>query len=187
MFGRHGYHGVSLDKLAKAAGIQKAGLLHHFGSKEALYCALMTRLLDELAAHLRTMTQASGGYRERLRRIAGDMTRFFARNRELAKLLLREGMGDGPFFATQRERPVARIARMTEAFIARGIAEGDFVDQDPKAVFLAIGSYLLVLWGAPGISGDVMLCDPVDEAAIAREIDRLDGFLQRTLCAGDSE
>ena len=38
---RHGYHASSISALAQAAGLGKAGLLHHFGSKEALMVAVI--------------------------------------------------------------------------------------------------------------------------------------------------
>lgn len=37
----HGYNGSSISMLAKAAGLGKAGLLHHFGSKEGLMKAVL--------------------------------------------------------------------------------------------------------------------------------------------------
>lgn len=37
----HGYNGSSISTLAKAAGLGKAGLLHHFGSKEGLMHAVL--------------------------------------------------------------------------------------------------------------------------------------------------
>lgn len=41
VFNLHGYHGSSISMLAKAAGLGKAGLLHHFGSKEGLMKAVV--------------------------------------------------------------------------------------------------------------------------------------------------
>lgn len=43
LFARGGYTGTSLTDVAKAAGISKAGLLHHFGSKEKLLSAVLER------------------------------------------------------------------------------------------------------------------------------------------------
>ncbi|MEU7482007.1 helix-turn-helix domain-containing protein [Lentzea sp. NPDC042327] len=37
LFARHGFEQTSLKALADAAGLSKAGLLHHFPSKEALF------------------------------------------------------------------------------------------------------------------------------------------------------
>jgi TetR/AcrR family transcriptional repressor of nem operon len=41
LFHRHGYHDTSLRLIATATGIGKAGLLHHFGSKEKLMGAVI--------------------------------------------------------------------------------------------------------------------------------------------------
>ncbi|MEL7222563.1 MAG: TetR/AcrR family transcriptional regulator [Bacteroidota bacterium] len=42
----HGYRNSSISKLAKAAGLGKAGLLHHFQSKEALMHAVLDYAID---------------------------------------------------------------------------------------------------------------------------------------------
>ncbi|WP_367392346.1 TetR/AcrR family transcriptional regulator [Lewinella sp. LCG006] len=42
----HGYKGSSISMLAKAAGLGKAGLLHHFGSKEDLMHEVLEFSMD---------------------------------------------------------------------------------------------------------------------------------------------
>src|ERR1044072_4109028 len=39
LFAQHGFEQTSLRALAEAVGLSKAGLLHHFPSKDALYTA----------------------------------------------------------------------------------------------------------------------------------------------------
>ena len=43
LFGEHGYAGTSLADIANAADISKAGLLHHFSSKDELFCKVLER------------------------------------------------------------------------------------------------------------------------------------------------
>jgi len=56
LFARHGFAATSLQAVADAVGYSKAGLLHHFPSKEALHAAALTlsraqaqQVLDRLA------------------------------------------------------------------------------------------------------------------------------------------
>lgn len=51
-FANHGYHGLSLANLAKTAGVTKQALLHHFGTKDALYNTVLEALTDRLLASL---------------------------------------------------------------------------------------------------------------------------------------
>ncbi|SMP32482.1 TetR/AcrR family transcriptional regulator [Shimia sagamensis] len=51
-FASKGYHGLSLAALAKTAGVTKQAILHHFGTKTALYNAVLKALTDRLLASL---------------------------------------------------------------------------------------------------------------------------------------
>ncbi len=48
----NGLHGLTLDAVAKEAGVSKGGLLHHFPSKQALLDALSQACLDELEGRI---------------------------------------------------------------------------------------------------------------------------------------
>ncbi|MCC6143296.1 MAG: TetR/AcrR family transcriptional regulator [Candidatus Hydrogenedentes bacterium] len=41
IIGQHGYYGFSIQSLADACGLTVAGILHHFGSKEAILIAVL--------------------------------------------------------------------------------------------------------------------------------------------------
>ncbi|MEX0339557.1 MAG: TetR/AcrR family transcriptional regulator [Arenibacterium sp.] len=47
-FAAHGFHGVSLARLAREAGVTKQALLHFFGTKERLYGDVLTALAARL-------------------------------------------------------------------------------------------------------------------------------------------
>ena len=52
VFARHGYDNTSTAMLAEAAGVSKALLFHHFGSKKELYLALLDHCMAPAKAHL---------------------------------------------------------------------------------------------------------------------------------------
>ncbi len=45
-FSRFGLHGTSLDQVAERAGVSKTNLIYHYPTKEALYTAVLTEMLD---------------------------------------------------------------------------------------------------------------------------------------------
>jgi TetR/AcrR family transcriptional regulator len=59
VFSAQGFRGATLDQIAEVAGLSKPNLLYYFASKEAIYTALLSGLLDTWLDPLRTM-QADG-------------------------------------------------------------------------------------------------------------------------------
>lgn len=45
-FSRFGLHGTSLDQVAERAGVSKTNLIYHYPTKEALYTAVLSDMLD---------------------------------------------------------------------------------------------------------------------------------------------
>jgi len=58
MFAERGLHGVSMDDVARAAGVSKPVLYDHFGSKEQLYEAAVLLAAEELAVSLQQAAEA---------------------------------------------------------------------------------------------------------------------------------
>lgn len=52
LFARHGFARTSLQQIADALGYSKAGLLHHYASKQALYDAVLNRYESETKARI---------------------------------------------------------------------------------------------------------------------------------------
>ena len=67
VFGNSGFHGVSMEEVAKEAGITKPILYDHFSSRD-LYLALLDEDLADLLAKVREALESPVGNRERIRR-----------------------------------------------------------------------------------------------------------------------
>lgn len=52
VFGRHGYEGAATRQIAKAANANLAAIVYHFGSKEALYLAVVEHLVGEIGRRM---------------------------------------------------------------------------------------------------------------------------------------
>ncbi|MEX0606748.1 MAG: TetR/AcrR family transcriptional regulator [Halofilum sp. (in: g-proteobacteria)] len=96
LFGESGYDGVSMSAIAQRAGISKANVFHHFGSKDALYLEVMRAARAYFEPGTERLIEQNQDFGEQLRELIG---RDFARMREhpdLARLILREILESGP-------------------------------------------------------------------------------------------
>lgn len=53
LFAELGFYGASMDRIARELGLTKQALIHHFGSKEKLYGAVLEGISDHLLEALR--------------------------------------------------------------------------------------------------------------------------------------
>src|SRR5438876_6198656 len=68
VFGNSGFHGVSMDDVAKEAGVTKPILYDHFPSKKELYLELLDEDLSALHESVKQALDSPTGNRERTRR-----------------------------------------------------------------------------------------------------------------------
>jgi AcrR family transcriptional regulator len=119
-FRENGYEGASLARLARAAGLQKASLYHHFpGGKEEMAAAVLDDLTTWFDRHLFAALANPGPVRERIAVMVAALDEHHAGGREAS---LFAQFGEGP----TRDRFADRIA----AFYGRWIASlgGAIVD-----------------------------------------------------------
>ena len=64
-FGREGYHGASLDRIATAVGVRKQTLLYYFPSKDALLEACLAAAGDRLATEISVALEGKETYWDR--------------------------------------------------------------------------------------------------------------------------
>jgi TetR/AcrR family transcriptional regulator len=90
LFSENGFDGVSMRRIAEAAGVSKANIYHHFVSKEALYLAILRVSAQNLAALVEDLAEGEGDFEVRLRAFArAHMEHLFA-NATTLRLVLRE-------------------------------------------------------------------------------------------------
>lgn len=65
-FATHGFHGSSMDDIARAAGVTKPMLYRYFGSKEHLYAAYLRSAGQELIERVRALDTRGQSWRTRL-------------------------------------------------------------------------------------------------------------------------
>ena len=57
LFARHGYHGLSMEQIADAAGVSKPVLYQHFTGKRELYLAVVRAMVHKMESQLHAALQ----------------------------------------------------------------------------------------------------------------------------------
>jgi len=104
VFGRNGFHTVTMDAVAKEAGVTKPILYDHFSSKRDLYLALLEADLGSLKERVHTALETSRGNRERIRASFQAYFDFVDEHAEGFRLLMSEAVGSERDFREMIER-----------------------------------------------------------------------------------
>lgn len=94
-FGRNGFHGVSMEEVAREAGVTKPTLYDHFTSKQDLYLALLEADSRALGLRVHEALVDGTGNRERIRQSFQAYFDFVDEHAEGFKLLMQETQSSG--------------------------------------------------------------------------------------------
>jgi AcrR family transcriptional regulator len=96
LFAEKGYAATSLGDVADAVGIRSPSLYNHFRNKEALYAAVLDRLLDEFGKPLAELGEGAIT-RARIFQWLETIVRMHHERPNLARLLQHAALSGGPF------------------------------------------------------------------------------------------
>jgi len=166
-FAANGYAGTSLADVAKALGLSKAALLHHFETKEALYFEVVTGLVRELGSMLAEASTVQGPFEERLDHLGAAFVDFLSMRPGLARLALSELIGRGPWAAGPGRPLVTATTKYVVTFLRTGVDEGAIAPQPLEHLAMSIIG-LHLLWFASDLSGELIADDPLSPERIEK-------------------
>lgn len=94
-FAEKGYSATSLGNVADQVGIRSPSLYNHFKNKEALYCAVIERLLTKFTATMGEISEGEAS-KERILEWLEAVVRLHHDNPNLARLLQHASLSGGP-------------------------------------------------------------------------------------------
>jgi AcrR family transcriptional regulator len=90
LFARRGFDGTSVRAITKAAGTNLGAVTYHFGTKKALYAAVLEQGLRPIETRVREAACGEGSGLERMLRVVEAYFEYFQENPDLPHLLLQE-------------------------------------------------------------------------------------------------
>jgi len=136
LFAEHGFDAVSMNAIAERAGVSKANVFHHFNSKQDLYLAVVRAACHDASQHLDNLGNEEAPMAERFEGFARAHLASLLENEQVARLTLRELLGDDPHHGQQLAEQVygEKFTRFV-TILRAGQQSGELrSDIDPAAV-----------------------------------------------------
>lgn len=138
VFAEKGYDGARVDELARAAGVNKATLYYQVGDKEAIYHAVLERVLGRTVDEIASALEQIDDCEERIRRFISIIAKSHGSFRYMAPIMLREVASGGRNLPESVLGLLGRFLNLLATTIDKGISEGLFRKVDSFMVHLMI-------------------------------------------------
>lgn len=173
VFAERGYAGATTREIAETAGIRKRMLFYYVPGKEALYRAVLERVITGTVAIHEQFRNDPGpvGLAEAIE----GLTLFAAANRPALTLLLREIMDGGHHLPALAREHLGPLFARGAAEVRRNVERGVFRPGDPMHLLVDVGGLTLfyvamvpllrLIWDRDPLAPDVL----VERARAVRE------------------
>jgi TetR/AcrR family transcriptional regulator len=173
LFAQQGFRGVSIDRIAAAAGLSKQNLLYYFPRKALLYRAVLGGVLDVWLSYMEALSQREDDPEAALREYINGKLRFSFEHPDDSRIYANEVIAGAPHFADEIERRVIPALQADAEQFGRWAAKGWCRPVDARHL-------MVVLWAATQAYADfaTQIClilgkktlDPQDFAAAEAQI-----------------
>jgi len=193
LFAESGFDAVSMKSIAVRAGTSKANVFHHFGSKDALYLAVMRDACGRFETSIDAFEGERRDFGQRLSEFVREDLATMAAQSDYSHLILREILDSGPCrgqaLATEVfDQAFGRIVTVLEQGQARGEVTGDVPPALAASMLIACNVFMFqsqhVLKHLPGVD---FVDDPERYAALVGRV-LFDGLRPRENgCDGEGD
>ena len=164
LFAKRGYNASSVRDITSAAGANLGAVTYHFGSKDALYQAVLERALVPLRETIAATAHLTGPALDRIEAVLRAMFSHLGDHPELPRLIVQQlaaGTELPPIVAATMH---ANIGVMTE-LIREGQRHGTIRKGDPQLLALSFGGQPIFLALIGHALKQAVGLDPADPAA----------------------
>jgi TetR/AcrR family transcriptional regulator len=149
-FAARGFAGARVDRIARRARVNKAMLYYHFGSKQALYDALLRRTFAEAAVRIRAIAAADLSPADKIDQVIEGIAAFVKEHEHFPAIMMREIAEGGAHLDAATLAELAAVPRAVAEIVQEGVKRRLFRPVDPiAAYFTMFPPIVFYLAGAP--------------------------------------
>jgi TetR/AcrR family transcriptional regulator len=182
-FAERGYAGARVDRIARRARVNKAMLYYHFGSKQALYRALLRQVFTSAAARLREIAGREAGAGQKLHDAIGEIAAFVREHAFFPAIMLREVAEGGAHLDRKTLAALASVPRAVESIVEQGIRVGTLRPVHPVAAYLMMLAPIVMFMAAASIRRELEVAELPNIRALTPDlfVQHIQDFVQRAL------
>ena len=147
-----GFHGTSMQDIAKAVDLRKASLYHHISSKQEILVELLDTALDMLIEELERVVSQPVSPEEKFRFAMRSYVKSLTENHDLSTVLIFEHRSLEPKFRRRHIPKRDRYETLWREIIEEGVSKKVFNSQDPllDVKFVLGVANWTIMWYDPG-------------------------------------
>ena len=150
-FASRGFAGANVDRIARAARVNKAMIYYHFGSKAALYREILQDMFDAVGQRVRAVAAAGMPPQRKIRHFIEAIAAEAQARPHFPPIWLRE-IAEGTAHVDQKTLHYARgVLATLAAMIEEGQRAGRFVEVNPLLVHAGIVGPLIFFLATAGL------------------------------------
>jgi TetR/AcrR family transcriptional regulator len=151
LFALHGFEGVSVEQIARKAGVNKALISYHFRGKRGLYRSILGETLSAALARLKELGRSERPADQVLREFMRGFHQMVTVQRpHFPALMLREMLTAatvrGGAFETEAVPEIVAVFAVMRGILERGVKEGVFRPVDPFLTHIGLMGSLIFFY-----------------------------------------
>ena len=177
-FAARGFAGASVDRIARAARVNKAMIYYHFTSKAALYREILRDMFEAVARRVTETSRSGADPRDKVRAFVEAIADEAEARPHFPPIWFREIAEGGAHLDDPTVGHITRVVKTLADLIAEGVAAGRFQPVNPLLVHAGIVGPLLLYFASAGVRrrlarGGVRGAAALDRADVIAHIQRV--------------
>jgi TetR/AcrR family transcriptional regulator len=183
-FGAKGYSGTHLQSIASEVGVQKTALYYYFDSKEALYVAVLERMLESFDAVMGRKDRGAPSVAS-LQSALDDLNQVLAANPNYSQILVRIFVDRIQVDASLIEPIIIQMIDPMVRFFAAGVERGIFRRLSSRQALLSVLGAAAFYYAAGQSSADIVGVESIfEDTALEWRRAEFNRFVMNALVAG---